>query len=51
MGLGDGDSVALAGSITPKAWADKQTGEPRPGLDMQAQQVLSLYQLKKKRPA
>ena len=51
MGLGDGDSVALAGSITPKAWADKQTGEPRPGLDMQAQQVLSAYQPKKKRDA
>ena len=49
MALGDGDGVALAGNITPKAWADKQTSEPRAGLDMQAQQVLSLYQLKKKR--
>ena len=49
MALEDGDSVALAGSVTPKAWADKQTGEPRAGLDMQAQQVLSLYQLRKKR--
>ena len=49
MALGDGDGVALAGNITPKAWADKQTSKPRAGLDMQAQQVLSLYQLKKKR--
>ena len=51
MALEDGDSVALAGSITPRAWADKQIGEPRPGLDMQAQQVLSAYHLKKKRDA
>ena len=49
MALGDGDSVAAVGSITPKAWADKQTGEPRAGLDMQVQKVLTPYQLRKKR--
>ena len=49
MALSDGDSVALAGSISPKAWTDKTTGEPRAGLDMQVQQVLSMYQLQKKR--
>ena len=49
MTLGDGDAVALAGSISPKAWTDKATGEPRAALDMQVQQVLSMYQLQKKR--
>lgn len=49
LALSDGDSVALAGSLTPKVWTDKTTGEPRAGLDMQVQQVLSAYQLQKKR--
>ena len=49
MALSDGDTVALAGSLAPKAWTDKTTGEPRAGLDMQVQQVLSMYQLQKKR--
>ncbi len=49
MALGDGDAVALAGSLSPKAWTDKATGEPRAGLDMQVHQVLSMYQLQKKR--
>ena len=30
LALGDGDSIALAGELTPKAWADRN-GEPRPG--------------------
>ena len=49
MALSDGDAVALAGSLSPKAWADKTTGEPRAALDMQAQQVLTVHQLRKKR--
>lgn len=48
LALSDGDSVALAGSLTPKVWTDKE-GQQRPGLDMQAHQVLSMYQLQKKR--
>ena len=44
MALSDGDAVALAGSLSPKAWADKTTGEPRAALDMQAQQVLTVHQ-------
>lgn len=48
LALGDGDSLALAGSLSPKAWTDKATGEPRAGLDMQVHQVLSIYQLQKK---
>ncbi len=48
LALGDGDSVALAGSLTPKVWTDKE-GQQRPGLDMQAHQVLTVYQMNKKR--
>lgn len=40
--LRDGDSVALAGSLTPKAWTDKQ-GNVKPALDLIAQRVLSAY--------
>jgi len=42
LGLRDGDSVALAGSLTPKAWTDKQ-GNVKPALDLVAQRVLSAY--------
>ena len=49
MALSDGDSVTLAGALTPKVWTDKATGEPRAALDMQAQQVLTVHQLRKKR--
>lgn len=38
--LRDGDALALAGSVTPKVWLDKQ-GNPRPALDMVAHRVLS----------
>ena len=42
LALRDGDSVALAGSLTPKAWTDKQ-GNVKPALDLVAQRVLSAY--------
>lgn len=48
--LGDGDSVALAGSLTPKVWTDKE-GNTRPSLDMVAHQVLIAYHVTKKRKA
>ena len=48
LALSDGDTVALAGSLSPKVWTDKE-GQQRPGLDMQVHQVLSMYQLQKKR--
>jgi single-stranded DNA-binding protein len=48
LALSDGDAVALAGSLSPKAWTDKE-GQPRPALDMQVRQVLSVHQLSKKR--
>lgn len=40
LALNDGDSVALAGALTPKVWADKQ-GNTRPALDMVAARVLT----------
>lgn len=50
LALVDGDSVALAGSITPKTWTDKQ-GNARPSLDMVAAQVLTAYHVTKRRRA
>ncbi len=42
MALSDGDAVAIAGSLTPKVWTDKQ-GNTKPALDMIAQQVMTVY--------
>ncbi|APZ42929.1 single-stranded DNA-binding protein [Acidihalobacter ferrooxydans] len=50
MALGDGDSVALAGTLTPKAWIDRE-GEARPSLDMVAHACLSAYHVTRKRKA
>jgi single-stranded DNA-binding protein len=48
LALDDGDSVSLAGAMTPKAWNDKN-GEARPSLDMVAQAVLTPYHVARKR--
>jgi single-stranded DNA-binding protein len=40
MDLRDGDAVALAGSLAPKVWSDKQ-GNTRPALDMVATRILA----------
>ena len=37
--LRDGDAVAIAGSLVPKVWTDKQ-GNTRPALDMVAHRVV-----------
>ena len=50
LALGDGDSVAISGSLTPKVWTDKE-GNARPGLDLVAHQVLTSYSVTKKRSA
>jgi len=50
LALGDGESVALTGSIVPKVWTDKE-GVNRPALDMQAQAVLTAYQVNHRRKA
>jgi single-stranded DNA-binding protein len=47
LNLEDGDSVALAGNLTPKVWTDKQ-GAARPSLDMVAHQILSAYDISRK---
>ena len=48
--LGDGDSVALAGSLTPKVWTDRE-GNHRPSVDLVAHQVLTAYHVTRKRKA
>ena len=50
LALSDGDAVSLAGTLTPKVWTDRE-GQARPSLDMVASQVLSAYQVKRKREA
>ena len=48
MALDDGDPLSLCGSLTPKAWNDKQ-GNSRPALDMIASSVLTPYHAAQKR--
>jgi single-stranded DNA-binding protein len=50
LALSDGDAVSLAGNLTPKVWIDREN-QPRPALDMIASQVLTAYQVKRKRDA
>jgi single-stranded DNA-binding protein len=50
LALGDGDAVSLAGSLTPKAWTDRE-GIARPALDLVASQVLTAYHVTRKRKA
>ena len=48
LALVAGDSLAVAGSITPKVWTDRE-GQHRPALDMVAHQVLTTYHVTRKR--
>jgi len=48
--LGDKDSVAMSGEVTPKVFTDK-TGNVRPSLDMTCHCVLSQYHVTRKRKA
>ena len=48
--LDDGDSVSLAGALTPKTWTDKQ-GNAKPALDMVVHAVLTAYHVQRKRRA
>ena len=50
LALGDGDSVSLAGALSPKAWSDK-AGNPRVALDLVAQAVVTAYHVTRKRQA
>lgn len=47
LALGDGDSVSLAGSLTPKVWTDRN-GDAKPALDMVAHAVLTAYHVQRK---
>ncbi|WP_417251294.1 single-stranded DNA-binding protein [Castellaniella sp.] len=50
MVLGEGDSVALSGVLTPKVYQAKD-GEYRQGLDLVAHAVLTAYHVRRKRQA
>ena len=50
MALDAGDSVAVSGSATPKAWIDRE-GQPRASVDIVASQAMSTYTATKKRKA
>lgn len=50
LALDEGDALALSGTLTPKVWTDKQ-GNTRPALDLVASQVLTVYQVERKRAA
>jgi hypothetical protein len=48
LALSDGDSVSLAGELTPKAWTDTE-GNARPSVDLLAHGVLTQYHVVRKR--
>jgi len=50
LALADGDSVAMAGTLTPKVWQDK-TGIAKPSLDLVCQHLLTPYHVQRKRKA
>ena len=50
LALGDGESVALSGELTPKVWTGKE-GTARPSLDMVAHAVVTPYHVTRKRQA
>ena len=47
--LGAGDAICVAGSLRPNEWVDKSSGEVRHGLNIAANQVLSVYDVSKRR--
>ena len=50
LALEEGDVAAVAGTLTPKVWTDRD-GTARPALDMVATQVLTAYHVMRKRDA
>jgi single-stranded DNA-binding protein len=50
LALSEGDSAALAGELTARAYADRD-GNPRPSLDLLARSVLTPYHVARKRKA
>lgn len=49
--LQKGDPLAVIGSLKPTEWQDKTTGETKHGLSVTANNVLSPYDIKKRKPA
>ncbi|MDD2608397.1 MAG: single-stranded DNA-binding protein [Giesbergeria sp.] len=50
LALKEGDSVAVTGPLKVATWQDKE-GNHRPSLDIVAQQVMTVYQVRHKRSA
>lgn len=48
--LQKGDPLAVVGSLKPSEWADKTSGELKHGLNITANNSLSPYDIKKRRP-
>ena len=51
LALDEGDSVALAGELTPKIYTPRDGSEPRASIDLVAHRVLSEYHVTRKRKA
>jgi single-strand DNA-binding protein len=49
--LQKGDPLAVIGSLKPTEWIDKATGETKHGLNITANNSLSPYDIKKRKPA
>lgn len=47
--LGKGDAVSVIGALKPTEWQDKATGETKHGLSVTVADVLSVYDIKKRR--
>lgn len=49
--LQKGDPLAVIGGLKPSEWQDKTTGETKHGLSVTANNTLSPYDIKKRKPA
>jgi single-stranded DNA-binding protein len=49
--LQKGDPLSVVGSLKPTEWIDKTTGETKHGLSLTANNSLSPYDIKKRKPA
>ncbi|NOS75550.1 MAG: single-stranded DNA-binding protein [Methyloglobulus sp.] len=49
--LGKGDAVSVIGALKPTEWQDKATNETKHGLSVTVGNVLSVYDISKKRKA
>ncbi|MEQ1738402.1 MAG: single-stranded DNA-binding protein [Methyloglobulus sp.] len=47
--LGKGDAVSVIGALKPTEWADKSNGETKHGLSVTVANVLSVYDIKKRK--